>query len=118
MPDRIIYSDFVQFFCKVIIPAIIGVGMKIAIEMKKDRTKVSFTNVCLSMFVGVGGAYISSGLIQQEFSTQYQSIAIAFVAIISDKVAEYVIYKWNIDVFLTALFDGLFDFVSNLFKRK
>lgn len=111
-------SDFFQFFVKILIPAIFGVGIKIAIEMKKDKTKVSFFNVCLSMFVGVAGAYISSGLVQSSFGINYQPIVIAFIAIITDKIAEYVIYKWNVDLFLSAVFDGLFDYISNIFKRK
>lgn len=118
MPDRFVNNEYTQFFVKIIIPAVLGVGMKIAIEMKKDKSKISFTNIALSMFVGVAGAYISSGLIESEFGAKYQSIAIAFIAIISDKIAEYVIYKLNIDSFLTAFFNNCFDFVSNTFKRK
>lgn len=118
MVQRFTESDFFQFFVKILIPAIFGVGIKIAIEMKKDRTKVSFFNVCVSMFVGVAGAYICSGAVQKNFGEDYRPVVIAFIAIITDKIAEYVIYKWNVDIFLSALFDGLFDFLSNTFKRK
>lgn len=118
MPEKFLNNEYTQFFVKIIIPALLGVGMKIAIEMKKDKSKISFTNICLSMFVGVAGAYVSSGLIQSEFGDKYQSIVVAFVAIISDKIAEYVIYKLNIDSFLTAFFNGFFDMISNMFKRK
>lgn len=118
MPEKIANNEILQFIMKIIIPALFGVGIKIAIEMKKDKTKVSFLNVCLSMFIGVAGAYLSSGLIEKTFSYEYHSIAIAFIAIISDKIAEYVIYKLDIDTFLTAFFNGLFDWISNTFKRK
>lgn len=118
MPDKFINNEYTQFLIKIIIPALLGVGMKIAIEMKKDKTKISFTNVCLSMFVGVSGAYLASDLIHSGFGEKYQAIAIAFIAIISDKIAEYVIYKLNIDSFLTAFFNNLFDLISNSFKRK
>jgi len=118
MPERFVNNEYTQFFVKIIIPAVLGVGMKIAIEMKKDKTKISFTNIALSMFVGVAGAYICSGLIQSEFEKDKQSMVIAFVAIISDKIAEYLIYKFNIDGFLTAFFNGIFDMISNTFKRK
>jgi uncharacterized membrane protein len=118
MPEKFLNSEYTQFFVKIIIPALLGVGMKLAIEMKKNKAKISFINVCLSMFVGVSGAYISSGLIQSELDSKYQSIAIAFIAIISDKVAEYIIYRLNIDGFLTAFFNGFFDMISNTFKRK
>lgn len=118
MVQRFTESDFFQFFVKFIIPAICGIGIKVAIEMKKDKTKVSFFNVCLSMFIGVAGAYIFSALVQKNFGGEYQPVVIAFIAIITDKIAEYIIYKWNVDIFLSALFDGLFDLISNTFKRK
>ena len=118
MPAKIANNEVLQFILKIIIPAMFGVGIKIAIEMKKDKTKVSFFNVCLSMFIGVAGAYISSGLVQKTFSYEYHSIVIAFIAIIADKIAEYVIYKLDIDTFLTAFFNGVFDTISNTFKRK
>lgn len=117
MMKSFLESDFFQLFVKILIPAIFGVGIKIAVEMKRDKTKVSIFNVCLSMFVGVGGAYLMSGIIQNEIPANYQSVAIAFIAIISDKIAEFVIYKLNVDTFLTALFDGFFNWISNTFKR-
>lgn len=118
MPDKILNNDFIQFFLKILFPAFIGVGIKIAVEMKKNKTKISFLNVALSMFVGISGAYLASGLIQKELSYEYHSVAIAFIAIISDKIAEYVIYKMNIDQFLTSFINGLFDWISNTFKRQ
>lgn len=118
MVQKLTETDCFQFLVKILIPAIFGVGIKIAIEMKKDRTKVSFFNVCVSMFIGVAGAYIFSSAVQKNFGEAYQSVIIAFIAIITDKIAEYVIYKWNVDIFLSALFDGLFDMISNTFKRK
>lgn len=118
MVQKLTESDFFQFFVKILIPALFGVGIKIAIEMKKDRSKISFFNVCASMFLGVAGAVISSSLVQRNFEADYIPVVIAFIAIITDKIAEYVIYKLNVDIFLSALFDGLFDFISNTFKRK
>lgn len=117
MIEKFSDNEVVQFFLKILFPAFLGVGVKIAIEMRKDRTKISLINVCLSLFIGVSGAYLFSGLIQESFEVKFHSIVIAFVAIISDKVAEYIIYKWNIDTFLTAFFNGLFDWISNVFKR-
>lgn len=118
MVQKITDSDFFQFCVKFIIPAVFGIGIRVAIEMKKDKSKISFFNVCLSMFIGVAGAVISSGLVQRNFIDDYIPVVIAFIAIITDKIAEYVIYKLNVDIFLSALFDGLFDMISNTFKRK
>jgi len=40
------------------------------------------------------------------------------VAIMSEKIGQWVIYKLNIDNFLTALADVCFDFILNLRNKK
>lgn len=121
MPERILQSDACQFIIKILFPAFVGVGIRLAIEMKKNNTRLSLLNVCLSMTIGVGGAYLSSGAVQKLISPDYVSAVIGIVAIISDKIGEFLIYKFNIDTFLTALVNGFFDYVysiSTIFKRK
>lgn len=118
MPEKFTQNEIYLFFIKIIFPAFVAVGVKIAIEMKKNNTKLSFLNVGLSMTIGVGGAYISSGIVQKLIDSNYIPAVIAVVAIISDKIGEFLIYKLNIDTFLTALINGFFDYISNVFKRK
>lgn len=118
MPDKVLQSEFYLFFVKIIFPAFVAVGVKLAIEMKKNNSKLSFFNVALSMIIGVGGAYVSSGVVQKLIDIDYVPAVIAIIAIISEKIGEFLIYKLNIDVFLTALVNGFFDFISNSFKRK
>lgn len=118
MPDQILKSEIAQFFIKIMIPAFLAVGLKIAVEMKKTKTKITAFNVLLSMLIGVSGAYISSGLVQSYFSTETVPIVIALIAICSDKIGEFVIYKMNIDTFLTALIDGFFDYIIKLRSKK
>jgi len=108
MLEKIQDTEWLPNFIKIFIPAFVGVGIKIAIEMKKDKTKVSLINVILSMFIGIGGAWLLSGFIEESCSAHYVSPAIALVAIISDKIGEFLIYKFNIDTFLTALINNLF----------
>ena len=112
MKQAILNNEALAFLTKIIFPAFIGVGIKIAIEMRKNKTKASLFNVTMSMFVGVGGAYISNSLIQSIFSHEYVSIVVAIVAILTDKIAEFLIYKFNVDTFLTALFDTLLDTIN------
>jgi len=72
----------------------------------------------LSMIIGVGGAYVSSGVVQRLIDTDYIPAVIAIIAIISEKIGEFLIYKLNIDTFLTAFIDGFFNWISNSFNRK
>jgi len=45
-------------------------------------------------------------------------IVIALIAITSEKIGDFIIYKLNIDMFLTAIVDGFFEYLSNIFKIK
>lgn len=117
MPEKFTNNEFYIFLTKFIFPAFLAVGVKLAIEMKKNKTKISFFNIFLSMLIGVGGAYISSGLVQKNCDEEYIPIVIALIAITSEKIGEFLIYKMNIDLFLTALIDGFFDSIIK-FKRK
>lgn len=118
MPEKVLQNEFYLFFIKIIFPAFVAIGVKLAIEMKKNNTRLSFFNITLSMVIGVGGAYVSSGAVQKLIETDYIPAVIAVIAIISEKIGEFLIYKLNVDIFLTALVDGFFDWVSNAFKRK
>jgi len=114
MPERFAQSELYIFLTKIIFPAFLAVGVKIAIEMKKNRSKVSLFNVALSMLIGVGGAYISSGLVQKNCDAEYIPIVIALIAITSEKIGEFIIYKFNFDLFLTAMIDTLLDSIIKI----
>jgi len=118
MPEKVINSEFYQFFIKILFPAFLAVGLKIAIEMKNSKTKVTALNVFLSMVIGVGGAYICSDWVRAYFDADNVSIVIAIIAILSDKIGEFLIYKLNVDIFLTAVTESFFDFILNLKGKK
>ncbi len=118
MPEKYLQSELYIFFTKIIIPAIAAVGIKVAIEMKTNKIKVSVFNVTLSMIIGVGGAYLLGGIVQKQCSPEAVPAVIALVAIMSEKIGQWMIYKLNIDNFLTALADVCFDFILNLRNKK
>lgn len=118
MPERIVNNEFYIFLTKIIFPAFLAVGIKIAIEMKKNKSRVSFFNIFLSMLIGVGGAWLSSDIVLRNCETQNVPIVIALIAITSEKIGEFIIYKLNVDMFLTAIVDGFFEYVSNIFKSR
>tara|TARA_R110000782_G_scaffold97449_1_gene182365 strand:- start:565 stop:921 length:357 start_codon:yes stop_codon:yes gene_type:complete len=117
MQDKITQENS-EFFVKILFPAFLAVGVKIAIEMKKNKTRVTFFNILLSMIIGVGGAYLSSGYILKNCNDENIPILIALIAITSEKIGEFLIFKLNIDVFLTSIFDGFFMYMSNIFTQK
>lgn len=117
MPEKFTNNEFYIFLTKFIFPAFLAVGVKLAIEMRKNKTRISFFNITLSMLIGVSGAYFSSGLVQKNCDEEYIPIVIALIAITSEKIGEFIIYKMNIDVFLTAVIDTFFDSILKFRKK-
>lgn len=118
MPERLQNSEFYQFLLKLIVPAFIGVGLRLAVQMRKSNKKISLINIILSLFIGISGAYLASPLINTSCDEKYIPLAIALIAMTSEKIGEYVIYKLNVDLFLTAIVDGFFDYIINLRNKK
>ena len=105
MPEKILCSDFYQFVTKILIPAFIGISLKVAVQMK--RTKLSFLNVVLSFITGICTAWMFSNLIQDNVPINYQSISIAIIAISGEKIGDWIVYKFRIDDFLSAVFEAI-----------
>ncbi len=118
MPERIVNNEFYIFLTKIIFPAFLAVGIKIAIEMKKNKSRVSFFNIFLSMLIGVGGAWLSSDIVLRNCEPQNVPIVIALIAITSEKIGDFIIYKLTVDMFFTAIVDGFFEYISNIFKAR
>ena len=118
MPQRLIDNELYIFITKIIFPSFLAICVKIALEMKNSKNKITLLNVTLSMIIGISGAYFSSGFILNNFETHHVPIAIAVIAMTSEKICGFIIYKLNVDAFLTAIFEGFFEYLSNIFKIK
>ena len=118
MPEKILQNEFYIFLVKFIFPAFVAVGIKLAIEMKKNNSRISWFNVALSMIIGVGGAWLSSGIVQKLIDLEYIPVVIAVIAIISEKIGEFFIYRFNVDIYITSIIDGFINTISNTFKTK
>lgn len=118
MPEKQLplIDEILALFFKILLPAFIGVSIKIAIEM--DRKKMTIKRVVISMVVGVGLAWLCSGTITRAVGEQYQSLIIAIVAITAEKIMEYLLYKLNLDHFFGAIVEATKDFLINLITGK
>jgi hypothetical protein len=115
MPDRILNAEFYQFITKVLIPAIIGISLKLSIQMR--RTKLSFINVFLSYATGITTAYIFSSIINIHVPENYRSIFIAIIAISSEKIGEFLVYKFRVDDFLAAILDAFKQVIIKMINK-
>jgi uncharacterized membrane protein YqaE (UPF0057 family) len=105
MPERFLNSDFYQFIIKIILPAFLGISLKVAVQMK--RTKLSILNVILSFVTGISAAWMFSGLVHKSVPEDYQSICIAIIAISGEKIGDFLVYKFRVDDFLSSIVDAI-----------
>jgi hypothetical protein len=109
--DPNLFDEMYNFFLKIFIPAFIAISIKIATQVKKE--KMTFTRVLMSFVVGVGCAYFVYPFVNNEIQNSYIPLIVAIVAISGEKIAEYIIYKFDVDGVLGAIIDALIDRFKN-----
>ncbi len=103
-------NEVINLFIKIIIPAIVAIGIKVAIEMK--HTRITIFSALSSLMIGVGCAFLSAGIISANVGEEAQPIVIGIVAIVGDKIAFWLIYKFNFDKIGAALSDLIVNFIK------
>lgn len=101
-----ISQELENLFVKVLIPALVAISIKIAIAGRKKG--MSVLNVVTSIVIGVGFAYLFSGIVMSSFSDDYIPLVIALVTITGEKIGNWVIYKLNIDLFVEAFIEKFY----------
>ena len=109
MQEKISYlsEETIALIFKVLPPALIAVTVSIAFKMKKER--ITIFNAFLSIIIGVGMAWLISPFILDIKSEKWHVPLIALVAISGDKIAEYFVYKLEVELILKAIFDVFYE---------
>jgi len=107
MPEKYhdVIKELTHFFFKIFIPAFIGISVKVAIQIKREQ--MNFSRVVISFIVGIGCAYFIFPFVEGKWTP----LIVGVVAMSGEKIAEFIIYKWDVDNFLKNL-------ISNLFTKK
>jgi len=92
-------DELKAFLIKIIMPSLVALSMKIAIMNKTQ--KVTLFQVSIAFISGVGSAYLSGGLIMDSFSDNWIPLCVAVVTISGEKIGHWVIYKFNVEEFLS-----------------
>lgn len=103
--DPTILKELTEFFFKIFIPAFIAISIKIATQIKRE--KMNFTRVMISFVVGIGCAYFVYPFV----GGRWTPLIIGVVAMSGEKIAEFIIYKWDVDMVLKTL-------ISNWLTKK
>lgn len=87
---------------KTIIPGLIAVSIKLAIQAK--QAKVTWVQIIVSFITGIGFAYLFADYVNETFSHPWQPMVTAMVAISGEKIGYWLVYKFKPE--------SLFDFMS------
>jgi len=99
------------FFFKIIIPALVAVSVKLAIE--GQRTKMNTFNVLSSFVIGVGVAYLSGDLVLAAARSEAVSPIVAIIALAAEKIASFILFKFRIDKAMLSVLE----YLSGLIKK-
>ena len=92
-----------NWLIKFLIPALVGVSINLAINSRKKT--MSVFNIITSAIVGIGVAWLLSGIVFHYFDEIWQAPMIAAAAISGEKIANWVIFKFNLDRLIDVLID-------------
>lgn len=92
-------KEIIELLLKYIsIPALIAIGGKIAVQMKNKKATLSGSVASIS--VGLSAAYLSNDLVIASFSEPYHALLIGLIAILADKIMEYILYSFNVGTYI------------------
>lgn len=109
-------NDIIDLLVKIGIPSTIGISIKLGLQAQKQ--KITICRVILSFVIGCGSSYLVYPMINKIASDDMVALIIAMFAISSEKIAEYFIYKWNIDYFLGSILEAFRQVLVNLISKK
>lgn len=98
-----IEEEIRSLLVKVFIPSLVAISVKLAITMRKQS--MTIFNIVSSVVIGVGSAYLFSGFIFKHFTDETATLMIAMVTISGEKIGNWLIYKFNVDLFIQALIE-------------
>lgn len=103
MPERLkqIPDEIWNFLIKVLPFSLAALAISISVQVKNKTASV--ISAILSIVIGVSCAYITGTFITNHFSTSTAPIIIGVVTIAGEKIAYWLIYKFNFDLIGEAL---------------
>lgn len=84
-----------NFIIKTLPFSLAALAISISIQIKNKTA--SIVNTVLSVIIGVSCAYITGSFINKHFSDSVSPIMIGIVTIAGEKIAYWLIYKFNFD---------------------
>lgn len=104
-------QELKDFLIKIIIPSLVAISIKLSVQSKKE--KISWFNAVTSVVTGVGCAYLTSNWVMHTFSEGNIPIVIACITVVGEKIAYWLIFKFNFDLIGDAFINYWIDKYKN-----
>ena len=101
MPEK--YNEFIEGISKLFPIVFAAVTAKVLIEVKNK--KASILGSLISLFVGLSVTYLVNPYVEITFPKKYYVITIGLVAILSDKIIQFIVFQFDIGIYLQAFLD-------------
>lgn len=109
-------NEIYNFIFKALIPALVAVSLGLAVKAKTQR--LTMKRVFISYITGVGVSYFAYPLIGYQYFGDFYGAVIGVIALTSEKIMEFLLFRFNVDLFLGSLIDAGRTFLINLINGK
>lgn len=105
-------EQFCNFFFKFLIPAMVGIALRVAMIMEKE--KITFFKVVLSFVSGISFVYLLQYPVKNLVSDYWQPLVISLIAMSGEYIGRLLITRFNIDFIIKSAINYFVEFISNL----
>lgn len=95
-------QDFKTWLIKIILPALVAISIKLAVQSKKG---ITWFTVITSFVTGAGCAYLFGPPVLSYINESWQTVTIAIIAISGEKIGLWLVYRFNVENLMTGLFE-------------
>lgn len=112
MPNR--YSEIIETFLKIAPIVFVAVTLKVIATYKKK--KLTIMSFLISYIMGLFVVFLLNDLIEQYLSGSWYVATIGTIAIISEKLMEYLVFNFEIGIYLNKILDLFIEKLRNIIK--
>lgn len=107
-----IRQDIIDFFVKIIIPAIAGITIKLSVMMEKE--KLTFLKVFISLIIGIGFVYLLQQPVKNLIPEHYQPLMFGLIAMSGETLGRFITKLYSIDIVISSIYKNLINYITKL----
>lgn len=105
-------SQIIEFLIKILPPAMVGLAIKIAVTM--DKEKITIFNVVLSFITGIGFVFLLKYPIQHYAPQDMQPVLYGITAMSGEYIGKIIISIFRVDIRIKIIIEYIEELITNL----